>query len=395
MCVERILTTLALTTLVVLSGCSDSSDNQNSPPEASASPSVTLANLNILHGFNCDPPTPADGDQCRVRERVALLREHLVAQGCPDLVTLQEIVNQEYLLRSPTEPLVGPLDSIVDLIEAELPELETRCGFTYELVYQPFLDTFTAETDEELIMSRYPVLQANTYIMHSALYDGDRYKLFARHLLYVRIDHPTGEVDVYTTHLSSGSDAATNSCNSFYEIPGFSFGPSVPCPMECSIEDTVRACQAEQLALYVERTRGADNLALISGDFNAEPGSSEYLSMTSRGWLDSHVVAGQSECNSASGIGCTSGRNSSAESLENPAFQVDRRIDYIFTVLPQAEDTCIATTDGDHLGTYEITTAGLFAAEPNPFSEGCGSVPNPMCWVSDHSGNQVQLNCRP
>jgi len=166
--------------------------------------------------------------------------------------------------------------------------------------------------------------------------------------------------------------------------------------MECNSGGTVRACQAEQLALYVEQTRGTDNLALITGDFNAVPDSSEYLSMTSRGWLDSHIVADQPECysDSASGIGCTSGRNSSAESLENPALQVSRRIDYIFAVLPPEAGTCIASTGGDP-GTYEITDAGLFAAEPNPFSETCGSPPNAMCWVSDHSGNQIRLACNP
>ena len=34
---------------------------------------VELANLNILHGFACDPPVPGDGDQCRVVDRIDLL----------------------------------------------------------------------------------------------------------------------------------------------------------------------------------------------------------------------------------------------------------------------------------------------------------------------------------
>ena len=165
--------------------------------------------------------------------------------------------------------------------------------------------------------------------------------------------------------------------------------------MECDSNDTVRACQAEQLALFVERTRGADNLALISGDFNAVPGSSEYLSMTNRGWLDSHIATGQPGCDSASGIGCTGGRESSAEDLEDPALKVNRRIDYIFVVLPEDNDLCLASTDSDLPGNYEITDAGLFAAEPNPFSENCGSPPNAMCWVSDHSGNLARLACKP
>src|SRR5687768_14293709 len=53
---------------------------------------VTVVNLNILHGFACDPPVPADGDQCRVADRIDLLVQHIAAADCPDVVTLQEHV---------------------------------------------------------------------------------------------------------------------------------------------------------------------------------------------------------------------------------------------------------------------------------------------------------------
>ena len=390
--VGKVIAALGLPALLALGGCSDSSDGGATIAPATAP--VTLVNLNILHGFDCDPPTPGDGNQCRVRERVALLRDHLIEAGCPDVVTLQEIVDQTYVRNSPTERR-GPLDSIVDLLEAELPNLAAGCGFTYELVYEPFLDVGTAQTDDELVLSRYPVRQAVTQVLHTALYDvPNGYQLFARHLLYVRIGHPTGEVDIYTTHLSSGSDAATNDCNSFYELlPGLGVGPEVPCPEECDSNDTVRACQAEQLARYVESTRGPNNLALVTGDFNAEPGSSEYRAMTNRGWLDTHLAAGAPECDAGNGTGCSSGRDSSAASLENPALQVNERIDYIFAALPPEPGECIATTGG-YRGSYEISDAGLFAAQPNPFTDTCGSPPKPMCWVSDHSGNQARVACQ-
>ena len=102
-----------LPALVAVGGCSGGNNNHGT----ASLPSVTLANLNLLHGFDCDPPTPADGDQCRARDRVALLREHLIAAECPDLVTLQEIVNKEYVQRSPTEQ-AGPLDSLLALTQA-------------------------------------------------------------------------------------------------------------------------------------------------------------------------------------------------------------------------------------------------------------------------------------
>jgi endonuclease/exonuclease/phosphatase family metal-dependent hydrolase len=376
--VGSIFATAFLPALIAVGGCSDGNDKNVSTPAAT----VTLANLNILHGFDCDPPAPADGDQCRVRERLALLTEHLLAQGCPDLVTLQEIVNKDFVLNGSAQQ-VGPLDSIVALIEAQLPTLAAGCGFTYEIIYEPLRLVFIDEQDEELILSRYPVLRTGTRVLYGPLYNEPTGALiFARHVLHARIDHPSGEVDVYTTHLASGSDLASNIC-----------GGPVACPTECNSNDTVRACQAEQLALYVEQTRGVNKLALISGDFNALPGSSEYLSMTNRGWLDSHLAAAQPECDSTSGIGCTSGRESNAQDIEDPALHVDERIDYIFVALPQENSTCVASLESGRRGNYEITDAGLFAAEPNPFAAACGSPPDAVCWVSDHSGNQARLTC--
>lgn len=84
---------LLLPVMLALYGCSNSKNNEAISP---STPPVTIANLNILHGFDCDPPAPAEGDQCRVQERVALLTEHLIAAGCPDLVTLQEVINAEF-----------------------------------------------------------------------------------------------------------------------------------------------------------------------------------------------------------------------------------------------------------------------------------------------------------
>ncbi len=377
------LACLACATL--LAACSDGSDR---PP---AAVSVSVANLNILHGFDCDPPMPADGDQCRVPERVALLVDFLIDRDCPDIVTLQEIVNRVIVQRSPFES-AGPLDSIIDLIEAELPRLTAACGFTYTLAYEPFLAQGVAETDEELVLSRYPVLANTIHPLHSALYDiPNDYLLFARHVLHTRIAHPAGDVDVYSTHLSSGSDDATNPCDSFSElVAGTGIGPRVDCPAECDADDTVRACQARQMALLVEATRGEGNLALVTGDFNAVPGSSEYLEMISRGWLDTHLAAGLPECDAATGENCTSGRSSTAASLENPALGVRRRIDYIFAAT--ADTRCSA---GGVTGTYTLAAADLFAAQPNPFAASCGPPPAAMCWVSDHSGNYARLACAP
>ena len=76
--------------------------------------------------------------------------------------------------------------------------------------------------------------------LHSALYDeAADLRIFARHVLHARIDHPAGPVDLYTTHLASGSDYGRNDCNSATElVPGFSV--EVPCPQGCDAQGTVR-----------------------------------------------------------------------------------------------------------------------------------------------------------
>lgn len=377
--VANIIATLILPAFLAIGGCDDSDNNNGDAAALSDTPPVTLANLNVLHGFDCDSPE-VNTRQCRVSERIALLGEHLIAAECPDIVTLQEVINADF---APTAQH-QPVESILALIEAELPNLAAACGFTYQVVYEPLLTVVISEIDEEVILSRYPVLQTGKRNLYGPLYNETTGSLaFSRHALYARVGHPSGQLDGYTTHLASGGDFSATIC-----------GTSASCPAECDSDDTVRACQAEQLALYVEETRGDNSLALISGDFNAVPGSTEYLTMTGRGWLDSHAAAGEPECDSVSGIGCTSGRDSSAEDIENPALNVDRRIDYIFVALPPENNTCIASEGGD-MGTYQISDAGLFAGAPNPFHEDCGSAPHALCWVSDHSGNQIRLTCNP
>src|SRR5712691_9298836 len=75
---------------------------------------ITVANLNILHGFACNLQSPGEGDQCRVLDRIYLLVQHIIAAGCPYIITLQENVTSLFIpLPDPHNPtdvvLVGPL----------------------------------------------------------------------------------------------------------------------------------------------------------------------------------------------------------------------------------------------------------------------------------------------
>ena len=113
----------------------------------------------------------------------------------------------------------------------------TRCPFPYEVVFEP-----SQTIDEELILSRYPVKKRETVDLHSALAPG-----FTRHVLRARIDHPARKVDLYTTHLASGSDLATSPCEVDRDDDG---DPEIPCPSACMAAGaaTVRECQAVELA---------------------------------------------------------------------------------------------------------------------------------------------------
>lgn len=317
------------------------------PPRSCRKRDVTIANLNVLHGLNCPAATRA----CRINDRAALLFSWVAASGCPDVLTFQEIYQR-------WSTLIADYQGFV-------------CPFTYARVYS----ITGIGVDDQMILSRYPVVDQEVVLL---------YRDF-RSLTYARIDHPIGPLDVVTTHLASSADRGDDRCEG-------------DCPRECiaAAAATVRDCQAVELARYVERRRNADGPAIVSGDFNAPPGSFVYQQFAGRGWIDVHLAAGNPECDPLSGIGCTSGRaDDGLAQLESPELNQNERIDFIFVVPPAASSSCRMEIErrGDPDG--DGTSTGMFAGEPNPFSALCGQMPEPICWPSDHSGVQLDLECRP
>ncbi len=361
---------------------------------------VTVANLNLLHGFACDPAAPDDGDQCRVRDRIDLLMQHIERADCPDVVTLQENVTEEFV-QPAAGVFVGPLDDTVELIEDRLKDLAKECGFKYELVFDPEGATVPPPppainggrgVDEEVILSRYPVSDAAVEVLYSPIFP-----FFSRHVLFARVEHPSGPIDVFTTHLASGSDAASAPCG-VPALPGPPFTPpSPPCPAECvagpgppGTFDTVRECQAKQMVNFIEDRHDVANPALATGDFNARFGTGTYNIFADRGWIDSHLAAGNGECDPDTGEDCTSGGG-----LEDPDLKRRSRIDYIFVVPAEPGAECaggIVPSEPDD--DFDEVTTGLFAAVPNPFEDDCGfEPPDAICWPSNHSGNIATLDC--
>ncbi len=322
-------------------------------PAACSDPDLTVANLNVLHGFGCG------ADQCRMVDRMELLADWIAGRGCPDVVALQEVA-------------LVPLrvdEAIVDAVAG-------RCPFEYEVFFQP-----VSGLDEEMILTRYPVLASQVQNLHLG------FPAPIRHVTWVRVDHPIGPVDVFATHLASGADLATSPCENYW----------FPCPPECVSAGvaTVRECEALQMAEFVATVHDGDAPAVVTGDFNAEPGSYEYDQFAGRGWLDTHLAAGNAECDAATGAGCTSGRATDLAELESTDPNVDRRIDFLFLVPPGPGSTCDALLDPASDADLDGIGTGPFAELPNPFAAACGAAPLPPCWPSDHVGNGLDLDCMP
>jgi len=324
---------------------------------ASADPDLTLVDLNLLHGIGCDP------DQCRLPDRVDLFFSWIESAGCPDVVTLQEVIDAASGI------------SARALIEAALP---TACGGQYQgnTAYSGVLGL-----DEEMVLSRYAIADSEVREFHGAV------PVFTRHALWVRLQHPAGPLDVVTTHLASGSDMATSSCD--VDSNGDMI-VDIPCPAECNAAGatTVRECQAVQLVAFVEEKHDVATPAVVTGDLNALPGSFEVGQLVGAGYVDTYLAAGNAECVPATGAGCTSGRDSSTPAeLESTAPNVDERIDYAFLV---PGSLCITSLDSPGDSDADGTATRLFADEPNPFAS-CGPAPSPICWPSDHEGAELDL----
>jgi endonuclease/exonuclease/phosphatase family metal-dependent hydrolase len=320
-------------------------------PLTCAGGDARIATINVLHGIFC----PGGTASCRLSDRVALLAQWIRERNCPDAVALQEVSSG------------APGADVLTQVNAQLVD---ACPDPYHVAFQ---QTFAA--DDSVILSRYAVVSNASLDLYGP----------ARYVQHARIDHPIGLLDVFSTHLASGSDGATSPCGTFGA-----------CPAECvsAGATNVRDCQAAQLAGLVASAHDVDPPAFVVGDFNETPGSFVYGQMvTELGATDTFLAAGNAECVPATGIGCTSGRIDDAlTDLESTALNVNERIDYVFLVAPSGASTCTGTldspadADGDGVGTR------LFAAQPNPFAT-CGASPAPMCWVSDHDGVEADVNC--
>jgi hypothetical protein len=158
------------------------------------------------------------------------------------------------------------------------------------------------------------------------------------------------------------------------------------CPPECPASVTISDCQTMQAKAIANEGGDKRTIRVLSGDFNVTATSQRYQSIVADGWVDSHLAAGNAECDPATGTQCTSGRQDmNTDDLKNPASKETERIDFLFVKAPRSCKVGFDTPkdrDKDGLGT------GLFADQPAP------NGPGGLVYLSDHTGVGADLSCR-
>ena len=255
----------ALVAGLLLTACSGG--NRSTTDAAPISKPVRVVSQNILHGIACAP----ESDRCSLPDRVALFVRQLAAAGCPEMVGLQEANQQS-----------------VALLKQQLPRI---CGARYQVRFDD-----DEGLDREVVLTTDKVLASQRHRLPGPL----------RTAYVVRLATTAGIVDFVTTHLASGSD--DRPCD------------PTTCPPPCTTTDMLQTCQARQLLELVDRVADPDAVVVIGGDLNAPTRNPTIETFRARGYRDTHLVAGNPECDAETGTQCTSGRvDTDLSDMTNPA----------------------------------------------------------------------------
>lgn len=316
------------------------------PAPGSAAPSVgatgtgkagtdlRVVNANILHGTFCD-----DRAGCQAPDRVDLFLRQLEEARCPEVVGLQEVN--------------------ADLRSLFAARLKSICSGSYRAVFDD-----VEGNDKEYVLTTLPASRPKVLALPGGLRSASR----------VELRSDLGPVVLVVTH--QDSDAVFPACRN--DIDRYR------CPKPCPVGTTFPTCQTilgERLADGAGPKRA---IRIYMGDFNLPPGTPRYTALRANGWLDSHLEAGNPECDATTGSQCSAGRNDTTiAALKDPNAREHERIDYIFVKAPRCDARFDSDddTDGDGVGT------GLFAATP------AVNGPGGLVWVSDHTANGLDLSC--
>jgi endonuclease/exonuclease/phosphatase family metal-dependent hydrolase len=297
---------------------------------------LRVVNYNLLHGIFCPPETQG----CRAPDRVALFLSQLEAAKCPDVVGLQEIN-----------------DNLASLLRTQLPNV---CDGKYKLARPP-----TQGNDKELIFSTLKSTDSKVLQLPGGL----------RNATMAQLQSNLGPVVLVVTH--QDGDKEFPACRNDIE--------RYKCPKPCTEGMTFSECQTVLAERLADRTGPKGALRIYMGDFNVPPGTPRYQRLIDNGWVDSHLEAGNAECDPSTGVQCTAGRDDvTLTALQDPNAREQERIDFIFVKPPKSCTPKFDTgTDADRDG----TGTGLFAAQP------AVNGPGGLVWPSDHTAVSMDLSC--
>jgi endonuclease/exonuclease/phosphatase family metal-dependent hydrolase len=300
-----------------------------------AAPDVHIVNLNLLHGAFCPPET----NGCQAPDRVELLLQQLEDSSCPEVVGLQEI-NQ----------------NLSDILAKSYTSV---CDGKYQLA---FPTKKVRNNDTEQLLTTLPIKGTKVIKLVGNFRGASR----------VTLKSPIGPLVVVVTHQDGNPDTPSG------------LGCKI-CKPPCDADRSIFACQTDAAAALADDTGGAKAVRVLMGDFNVTPASDRYGFLVEGGWIDSHLAAGNAECDPATGVNCTGGReDKSVDALKDPNAREAERIDFIFVKPPASCDVAfdpVADDDGDFLGT------GLWKNAP------ATGGPGGLVWTSDHTGVSADLTC--
>jgi endonuclease/exonuclease/phosphatase family metal-dependent hydrolase len=329
---RKLLVAVAVTAVVATAGAPAFAGAGEAPD------GVRIVNFNVLHGINC----PQGTEDCQAPDRIDLLARQLEAADCPDVVGLQE-----------TNVNIGKL------VQGHL---STLCDGDYELAFEQ-----PTGVDRELVLTKLPVKSAKVVQLPG------RFRTATR----VVLTSPLGPMVLVVTH--QDGDPALLTRNSVC----IATDPRCP-PKVCPEGTTVPECQTIVSLNLADEVGGPKAIRVLMGDFNVTPTTERYVRITAD-WTDSHLAAGNAECDPATSVSCTAGReDTTLESLKDPSVRQAERIDFIFVKAPASCDLTFdprGDDDGDGLGT------GLWNDQPTL------DGPNGIVWVSDHTATSADFTC--
>jgi hypothetical protein len=306
-----------------------------SAPRVAPKDDLRIVTMNILHGIVC-PNAP---DDCQGDDRVALLGRQLQAAKCPPVVALQEIAPRTY-----------------DRITAA-PWVK-QCK--YEIVWHnmPLID-------RELVLTTLPVTSQKLTVLAGNFRSAYRVDLRSK----------LGPLALVVSHQDGDPEPGDpEPCN------------PADCPPECPAEVTISACQTIQAKAIASEGGGSKTIRVLTGDFNVTATSQRYQSIVADGWVDSHLAAGNPECDPTTGVQCTSGRQDmNTDDLKNPASKETERIDFLFV---KGSRSCKSRFDTPKDRDKNGLGTGLFADQP------AANGPGGLVYLSDHTGVGADLSCR-